>query len=245
MRITLEMAENFGAEAMKFGAAGFPLLSKDQRDKRHAVCKACDEYRSTLGQCKKCGCFMALKTWIGTSECPLKKWLPEDPVSVAAAPRWYYEPAARAADVVSEMQSWAGTPFWANTRGRPKKGVRSDCVAFAEAVWVKTGACPPIQWPDYVTHNGGAKMLEVLLSALAVIPRLTRVWQPADCPASEAAVIAGDLLVGSSGRARHHVAMAADNNTVWHCTEQHGVCEGNRQDPMLSNYLIGIYRFSA
>lgn len=36
-------------------------------------CKKCDQL-SSLNFCKKCGCFMPLKTKLDNVACPLKKW---------------------------------------------------------------------------------------------------------------------------------------------------------------------------
>ena len=44
------------------------------RDSRLDICKGCEELFKPTRTCKQCGCFMALKTWISSSECPLGKW---------------------------------------------------------------------------------------------------------------------------------------------------------------------------
>tara|TARA_R100001244_G_scaffold79239_1_gene62354 strand:+ start:343 stop:747 length:405 start_codon:yes stop_codon:yes gene_type:complete len=41
---------------------------------RIAICKECVYYSKTLGQCKRCLCFMKLKARIGNQECPQKYW---------------------------------------------------------------------------------------------------------------------------------------------------------------------------
>ena len=41
---------------------------------RFDICKLCPELISLTSQCKKCGCFMALKTKIKAASCPLGKW---------------------------------------------------------------------------------------------------------------------------------------------------------------------------
>lgn len=47
---------------------------KETRDKRYDICKECDRLFKPTRTCKECGCFMGLKTWLKTSECPLGKW---------------------------------------------------------------------------------------------------------------------------------------------------------------------------
>ena len=41
---------------------------------RFAICLSCSELTPHTHQCKKCGCFMALKTKLVVSKCPLQKW---------------------------------------------------------------------------------------------------------------------------------------------------------------------------
>jgi hypothetical protein len=40
---------------------------------RMSICNACTELLPT-GNCKKCGCFMSLKTKLPHAFCPLNKW---------------------------------------------------------------------------------------------------------------------------------------------------------------------------
>jgi hypothetical protein len=43
-------------------------------DARYEICKACPELINLTKQCKKCGCFMALKTKVNNVTCPIGKW---------------------------------------------------------------------------------------------------------------------------------------------------------------------------
>jgi len=43
-------------------------------DERYEICKSCDWFRSSIRQCKKCGCFMFAKTKILNAKCPIRKW---------------------------------------------------------------------------------------------------------------------------------------------------------------------------
>ena len=38
------------------------------------ICKSCPELIKPTTQCKKCGCFMTLKTKLQNATCPLGKW---------------------------------------------------------------------------------------------------------------------------------------------------------------------------
>ena len=41
---------------------------------RMAICKACPELIQLTKQCKKCGCFMEMKTKLEYAKCPIGKW---------------------------------------------------------------------------------------------------------------------------------------------------------------------------
>jgi hypothetical protein len=48
--------------------------SEELAKSRFDVCLSCTELTPHTHQCKQCGCFMALKTKLVVSKCPLKKW---------------------------------------------------------------------------------------------------------------------------------------------------------------------------
>lgn len=41
---------------------------------RYGICLKCPEFMSMTKQCKKCGCFMSLKTKLDDAKCPIGKW---------------------------------------------------------------------------------------------------------------------------------------------------------------------------
>lgn len=48
--------------------------TKEIKNSRMDICKSCDRLFKPTRQCKECGCFMALKTWLKNATCPLDKW---------------------------------------------------------------------------------------------------------------------------------------------------------------------------
>jgi len=46
----------------------------EESNRRFEICKACPELIRLTKQCKKCGCFMAVKTKIQSAVCPMEKW---------------------------------------------------------------------------------------------------------------------------------------------------------------------------
>lgn len=41
---------------------------------RFDICKSCPELIKLTSQCKKCGCFMKIKTTMAHATCPINKW---------------------------------------------------------------------------------------------------------------------------------------------------------------------------
>jgi hypothetical protein len=48
--------------------------SEEVAESRISICNACPELMAITHQCKKCGCFMAIKTKMQAAKCPLGKW---------------------------------------------------------------------------------------------------------------------------------------------------------------------------
>lgn len=51
-----------------------PRTPEDIAAYRLEICKACDFFRPRTQTCRKCGCFMKLKTTLENAKCPLEKW---------------------------------------------------------------------------------------------------------------------------------------------------------------------------
>lgn len=51
-----------------------PRSQEDIIDARLEICKVCEFYRAKTNQCRKCGCFMKLKTKLEHAKCPIGKW---------------------------------------------------------------------------------------------------------------------------------------------------------------------------
>lgn len=50
------------------------LTSDEQSEHRYKICQSCEHFRPSTTQCKKCGCFMKIKTKIEAFSCPIDKW---------------------------------------------------------------------------------------------------------------------------------------------------------------------------
>mgnify|MGYP003352943519 CR=1 FL=1 len=49
--------------------------TKEIRQERLDICRACPHFISLTSQCRKCGCIMPLKTKLKDASCPVGKWL--------------------------------------------------------------------------------------------------------------------------------------------------------------------------
>ncbi|NBO72810.1 MAG: hypothetical protein EBU66_19790 [Bacteroidetes bacterium] len=79
------MQENLKSRWQKYkeknGVTPLDLLNPNTKpannelaEKRFNICKECPELIPVISQCKKCGCFMHLKTKLDAAKCPLGKW---------------------------------------------------------------------------------------------------------------------------------------------------------------------------
>lgn len=51
-----------------------PRSDQELIESRLAICNQCEWLHKRLQKCRKCGCFMALKSTLKQAKCPLEKW---------------------------------------------------------------------------------------------------------------------------------------------------------------------------
>ena len=51
-----------------------PRSDEDIIKERLEICNACEWLRKGSQRCRKCGCFMTLKTTLKQAKCPIGKW---------------------------------------------------------------------------------------------------------------------------------------------------------------------------
>jgi hypothetical protein len=51
-----------------------PRSEKELKRYRLSICVTCEFYDKLQKRCKKCGCFMQLKTTLAQAKCPEGKW---------------------------------------------------------------------------------------------------------------------------------------------------------------------------
>ena len=53
---------------------GSPRSPEELAAYRFEICSGCEFFRQRTQTCKKCGCFMKLKTKLEQAKCPIGKW---------------------------------------------------------------------------------------------------------------------------------------------------------------------------
>ena len=53
---------------------GSPRSQEELAQYRLEICKGCEHFSKLSLRCKKCGCFMKLKTQLEKAYCPIGKW---------------------------------------------------------------------------------------------------------------------------------------------------------------------------
>jgi len=81
MRYNRHMEEEFKPvirediiEARPWHMATEAKVDETEFDRRMSICRSCEFFRAKSEQCRKCGCFMKLKTKIERAHCPVHKW---------------------------------------------------------------------------------------------------------------------------------------------------------------------------
>jgi len=70
----IEANKNSSVSPMDLINPGTEWADQSLAEQRFEICKACPELIKLSKQCKKCGCFMAVKTKLQAATCPLEKW---------------------------------------------------------------------------------------------------------------------------------------------------------------------------
>jgi hypothetical protein len=66
------MKDNGDVEFLDLFKPSMERSEKDLVEERMAICQTCPFF--TGKRCRKCGCFMALKTTLRQASCPIGKW---------------------------------------------------------------------------------------------------------------------------------------------------------------------------
>lgn len=51
-----------------------PRSNRELIEFRLKICNECEWFKKSLAKCRKCGCFMKLKTTLQEAKCPIERW---------------------------------------------------------------------------------------------------------------------------------------------------------------------------
>jgi hypothetical protein len=72
------MVKNLAETAIntvKIAATGESIkVSDEEANSRKNICNSCPFFNKAQERCNKCGCYMAIKTYLKASNCPIGKW---------------------------------------------------------------------------------------------------------------------------------------------------------------------------
>lgn len=73
-----EMARNISASLGRTVAAAVTgrqvKEGTEEQARRYAICRECPFFRASDERCSRCGCYLAVKTWLKAERCPVGKW---------------------------------------------------------------------------------------------------------------------------------------------------------------------------
>jgi len=72
--ITSNIAQSVVRNVQSVAAGNALRLDADDANRRLDICKGCEFFNSAQQRCGKCGCFMAVKTYLKAEKCPIGKW---------------------------------------------------------------------------------------------------------------------------------------------------------------------------
>lgn len=70
----VDLLSRSGYSVAKWVISGFKLVSPEEQKGRLLVCSDCRMLNIADSRCKECGCFVKIKAWMATEDCPLNKW---------------------------------------------------------------------------------------------------------------------------------------------------------------------------
>ena len=73
----MRMAWTLGASLYRHIKTGFLSRSEKEQARVRAICEACEDYvKDARGgpRCRRCGCFLSVKTRWSSAHCPREKW---------------------------------------------------------------------------------------------------------------------------------------------------------------------------
>lgn len=67
---------NLGKSTFDYAKSGFSNVSMEEYNRRLSICESCELFRPSDRRCShsSCGCFMDVKAWQSSANCPMNFW---------------------------------------------------------------------------------------------------------------------------------------------------------------------------
>lgn len=157
----------------------------------------------------------------------------------------YFDTEENVTKLKNELERWRGTRFMYSTGGIAEPGCYADCLSFPLNVFKNIGLIPTdYQAPGYESRRSGRHELQKIYDCLQALSTST-IWEKDDGKLQSDRLIAGDLIVASTGIATHHLMIYIDDDHVWHCWPNDGVTTTHIGEKIIHKYAQKVYRFNA
>lgn len=132
--------------------------------------------------------------------------------------------------LVTECNSWLGTPFRANAAF---KGSGVCCHLFVAEVFMAIGAVPRQDFPTADPNHSISQTDSLIEPFMENFPGMVKV---------DGSPIPGDILGFKIGGCTHHLAIVLRGEEMIHAVRRHGVMINRWDDPMWAKRLTRVWR---
>lgn len=73
-QMAANLAQSVGRNLRSVAAGNSLRISDEMANNRLSICKSCEFFNQVQQRCGKCGCYMAVKTYLKAERCPIGKW---------------------------------------------------------------------------------------------------------------------------------------------------------------------------
>jgi uncharacterized paraquat-inducible protein A len=74
IQMTKNLMQSLGRNVQSVAAGNNLRISSEDAQKRLSICSGCEFFQQAQQRCGKCGCYMAVKTYLKAERCPIGKW---------------------------------------------------------------------------------------------------------------------------------------------------------------------------
>lgn len=152
-----------------------------------------------------------------------------------------------AAAIVTECESWLGTPFVQHGHFKGRSG-GVDCIRFVREVFANVGVPQDVPWPEYRIDESLHMREPKLERFLDSHPRVQKMARLEDDARGKAVLLdrvplmPGDILGIRFGEVMFHLGIAVGGRKFIHCVRVRGVVDCYTDDSTFERRIIAVYR---